>query len=154
LDYTIRRMLHSDIVDVAETFARKNKKLEQYERYFEENQQGVRVTLVAAVGEAAVGYANILWQPDYEPFLSDGIPEINDLNVIDEYQNRGIGTALIREAERIAAEAGKPIMGIGVGLTPDYEVAQNLYPKLGYISDGRGIRATQYGDVVYLTKRL
>ncbi|MDQ3753198.1 MAG: GNAT family N-acetyltransferase [Acidobacteriota bacterium] len=108
---------------------------------------------MATVGEV-VGYTNILWQSGYEPFVDDDIPEINDLNVVAEYRNRGIGTALIREAESIAAKAGMSIIGIGVGLTPDYAAAQHLYPKLGYVPDGRGVHATQYGDEVHLTKQL
>ncbi len=147
-------MIRSDVEAVTETFASSNKMLEQYERYFEENQKGKRVTLVAVVGEMVVGYTNILWESDYESFRQNDIPEINDLNVIDEFQNRGIGTALILEAERIAAEVGKTIIGIGVGATPDYAAAQHLYPKLGYVPDGRGIRSTRYGDEFYLTKRL
>lgn len=154
MSYTIRKMIQSDIVVIAETSASWNKKREQYERYFDENQRGKRVTLVATIGEAVVGYTNVLWQSYYEPFLSGGIPEINDLNVAAEFQNRGIGRALIRAAERVVAEAGKPVIGIGVGLTPDYSAAQHLYPKLGYISDGRGVHTSKYGDETYFTKSL
>jgi predicted N-acetyltransferase YhbS len=154
MDYTIRKMLYADIETVFEVFATYNKKREQYERYFEENQTSKRVTLIATVGETVVGYTNVLWQSGYEPFLSDGIPEINDLNVIIEFRNRGIGRALIREAERVVAEAGKSIIGIGVGLTPDYAAAQHLYPKLSYISDGRGVHTSEYGDEIYFTKEI
>jgi GNAT superfamily N-acetyltransferase len=154
MNYTIRRMTRSDIDAIAETFAPWNKKREQYERYFEENQRGERVTLVAVVGDRVVGYGKVLWESDYEPFRSDDIPEINDLNVIEEHQNQGIGRALIREAERIVAAAGRLVVGIGVGQTPDYAAAQGLYPRLGYAPDGRGIRTTRYGDEAYLTKRL
>jgi GNAT superfamily N-acetyltransferase len=76
------------------------------------------------------------------------------LNVIDEHQNRGIGRALIHEAERVVAAAGKSVVGIGVGQTPDYAAAQHLYPKLGYVPDGRGVRPTKYGAEARLTKRL
>jgi GNAT superfamily N-acetyltransferase len=154
MSYTIRKMLRADIEAITEAFARMNKKREQYERYFEENQTGERVTLVVTVDEIVVGYTNVLWQSGYEPFLGDGIPEINDLNVVVEYQNQGIGTALIRESERVAREAGNLIIGIGVGLSPDYAAAQYLYPKLDYISDGRGVHTSQYGNEIYFTKRL
>ena len=147
-------MTQNDLDAITATFASRNKNREQYERYFEENQKGERITLIAAVSEKVVGYANILWTSGYEPFRQNGIPEINDLNVIEEFQDRGIGRALIQEAERLAAEAGKSIIGIGVGLTPDYSAAQHLYPKLGYVPDERGVRMTRYGGVTYLTKRL
>ncbi len=42
---------------------------------------------------------------------------------------------MIRECERIVRHKGHPH---GFGLTPDYGAAQRLYPKLGYIPDGRG----------------
>jgi GNAT superfamily N-acetyltransferase len=154
MNYAIRKMDQSDVAAVTESFTSRGKRLEQYAQYFEENRRGERVTLVAVVDERVVGYTNVLWESDYKSFRQNGIPEINDLNVIDEFQNRGIGTALIFEAERIAAEAGKTIVGIGVGVTPDYATAQRLYPKLSYVPDGRGIRTTQYGDEIYLTKEL
>lgn len=154
MNYTIRKMKQSDIEAIAETFAHWNKTPEQYERYFAENQSGERATFVAVAGERVIGYTNILWQSDYMPFIKKDIPEINDLNVVEDFQNRGVGRSLIRAAELEIAEAGKPTVGIGVGQTPDYSAAQHLYPKLGYIPDGRGARPTQYGDVVYFTKSL
>ena len=154
MDYAIRRMVRGDIGAITDTFVRMNKRREQYERYFEENLSGRRVTLVAVAGGEVVGYTNVLWESGYGPFRLEGIPEINDLNVIDGWRKRGVGSALIREAERVAREAGKPVMGIGVGLTPDYAAAQRLYPKLGYVPDGRGVHSTRYGDVTYLTKTL
>ncbi|MCA1594064.1 MAG: GNAT family N-acetyltransferase [Acidobacteria bacterium] len=154
MNYTIRRMVQSDVDAITGAFVHRNKKREQYERYFEENQRGERVTLVAVIGDRVVGYANVLWESGYKPFRVNDVPEINDLNVIDEQQNRGIGRALIDEAERVVAAAGKSVVGIGVGQTPDYAAAQHLYPRLGYVPDGRGVCSTKYGDVVHLTKRL
>ena len=154
MHYTIRKMIRSDIDTITETFASRNKKREQYEQYFGQNQLGGRVTLVALMGDRVVGYANILWESDYGPFQRSGVPEINDLNVIEEHQGQGIGRELIREAEQMVAEAGGMVVGIGVGQTPDYAAAQHLYPKLGYSPDGRGVCPTRYGDVVYLTKNL
>jgi GNAT superfamily N-acetyltransferase len=147
-------MTHEDVQPVADAFASMNKTREQYERYFHENVLGSRVTLVAAVGDAIVGYANVLWSSQYEPFCSASIPEINDLNVVEVLRNRGIGRALIRECERIVKDSGKPVIGIGVGLTPDYAAAQHLYPKLGYIPDGRAIYTSEHGDESYFTKEL
>ena len=69
-----------------------------------------------------------------EPFCRAGVSEINDLNVIDEHQNRGIGRALIQEAEHLLAAAGRSVVGIGVGQSSDYAAAQHLYPKLGYVN--------------------
>lgn len=154
MDFTVRQMSCDDSDEIARAFAPRNKKREQYVRYFAEQQAGERVTLVALSGDQVIGYTNLLWRSDYKRFSASDIPEINDLNVIEQFQNRGVGRALIREAERVAAERGKTVVGIGVGRTPDYAAAQHLYTKLGYLPDGHGIRQTRYGEVSYFTKRL
>jgi len=131
-----------------------NKTREQYERYFAENQAGERVTLVAVTDESVVGYANVLWRSYYEPFRLVGIPEINDLNVVEEYRDNGIGRALIAECEGVVRETKNATIGIGVGLTRDYSAAQHLYPALGYVSDGRGVYTSPHGDEAYFLKEL
>jgi hypothetical protein len=50
MDFIIRRMVESDVDSIAQAFAHWNKQREQYERYWRENQEGKRVTLVARVG--------------------------------------------------------------------------------------------------------
>ena len=124
-----------------------------YERFWLEHQLGKRVTLVAIAEQEAVGYTNILWQSDYRPFREQGIPEINSMHVIDEYQQQGIGTALIKEAERSATDHNKKTIGIGVDIKPKKNtIAQRLYEKLGYKPDGRG--RSPAGDVLFLAKPL
>lgn len=120
--------------------------------FWQEHAAGRRVTFVAVSGGLIVGYTNLVWKSDYDPFQESDIPEINDMHVVDEFQKQGIGTALIRACEDLAAAQGIAVIGIGVGLTPDYAAAQRLYPKLGYVPDGRGIRPTPWGDTLYLTK--
>ena len=154
MEFIVRQMSVGDVDGMARAFASRNKRREQYVRYFEEQQAGERVTLVAVSGGQVIGYTNVLWRSDYEHFSESGIPEINDLNVVEQFQNRGVGRALIWEAERVAAGRGKLVVGIGVGRTPDYAAAQHLYPTLGYVPDGHGIRLTRYGEVSYSTKRL
>ncbi|MDP9315597.1 MAG: GNAT family N-acetyltransferase [Chloroflexota bacterium] len=154
MNFVIRKMMANDVDSIARAFAHWKKRREQYERYWKENEEGKRVTLVAVSGEHVVGYTNIIWQPDYPPFQAAGIPEINDLNVLAEFQKQGIGTALITEAEQIALQHGHNVMGIGFGLTANYGAAQRLYPQLGYIPDGKGVHPTAWGDVLYLTNRL
>jgi GNAT superfamily N-acetyltransferase len=55
------------------------------------------------------------------------------------FRNQGACTAIIRRLEDRARDAGRSLIGIGVGLYPDYGPAQRLYTKLGYRPDGRGI---------------
>jgi GNAT superfamily N-acetyltransferase len=153
---TIREYEASDVEEIARAFepAPYRKSLEQYERYLAEQNEGARVMLVAFVRGDVAGYVNVLWESDYASFAEAGIPEINDLNVLAPYRARGIGTALVRAAESVIREAGSDTAGIGVGTTPDYDAARRLYPALGYTFDRRGVRATSYGDVEYLTRAL
>jgi GNAT superfamily N-acetyltransferase len=152
LDYTIRTIGESDLARICVSFYFQVQ--EQWRQYYEENLRGERVTLVAIHNDQVVGYANLVWQSDYEPFQEDGIPEINNMHVLDEYQKQGIGTALVHTAEQIAARAGKTIIGIGVVASEEYAVAQRMYPKLGYVPDGRRLHASPWGDVLYLTKNI
>lgn len=154
VNFLIRQMQRSDIEGIATPFAPLNKSRDQYETFWKEHSDGKRVTFVALVHERVVGYTNLLWQSDYPPFQEKGIAEINNMHVLDAFQKRGIGTALIREAERIALAHGKDEIGIGFGLTADYGTAQRLYPKLSYFPDGRGAFPTLWGDVLYLIKKL
>jgi GNAT superfamily N-acetyltransferase len=58
------------------------------------------------LGEKVIGCSNILWRSDYIPYQEGGILEINDLNVVEEFQNCGIGRALIKEAEHLVSDRG------------------------------------------------
>lgn len=147
-------MTEAHIDALTEVFASWNKPAGQYTRYYAENLAGTRITLVGLVDGELAGYGNLLWQSDYPPFIDAGIPEINDLNTLEPFRRRGLASAIITECERIAKDAGKPIIGIGVGQTEDYANAQRLYPQLGYVYDGRGIRTTIWGDEQSLTKQL
>ncbi len=154
MSFVIRQMKESDIDSLAKNFSRLNKQRDQFEMFWKEHQAGRRVTFVAVSREELVGYTNIVWQSEYASFQELGIPEINNMHVLDELQKQGIGTALIKEAERFAAAQQKTEIGIGFGLTPDYGSAQRLYPRLGYIPDGRGAQPSPWGDVLFLTKRV
>ncbi|MDA0617456.1 MAG: GNAT family N-acetyltransferase [Proteobacteria bacterium] len=115
-----------------------NKPVELFERYFEEQLQGLRFCFVAFCDDTFVGYTTLLKTSKYEYFASGSIPEISDLNVLPNFRKQGIGTTLIKECEKIAKEFSDKI-GLGVGLTADYANALNLYLKLGYHFDNKGI---------------
>jgi len=149
-----RWILESDAPLIAEAFRSWNKTLAQYQQYFAENIEGWRLTLVAFEGETVVGYGNLLLKSYYDPFRELGIPEINDLNVVTPRQAQGIGRRLIQELEAEAMRRGYRQIGIGVGLSPDYARAQRLYPRLGYVPDGRGVHATEWGDEMDFVKDL
>ena len=164
----IRPLEERDILPLVAAFAAigwSNKTAAQYERYLAEQREGKRVTPLAFVDDHFVGYLNVVWECDYPPFREAAIPEIQDFNVLPDFQRRGIGSALMDEAERIAAERS-PIVGIGVGMTADYGRGQRLYVQRGYVPDGLGLtsrhRPLAWGEtivvdddlVLWFTKRL
>lgn len=136
-----------------------NKPREQYERYLDEQKAGSREVLIAWLGSYFCGYVTVKWLSHYEAFLSSGIPEIADFNVLPIYRRRGIGTQLMDKAEQLIFKKmpGKPI-GIGVGMTADYGSAQRMYSKRGYIPDGLGLmvdgKPVSYGQPVIVNDEL
>ena len=87
---------------------------------------------------ATVGALLATIDADYPGFRDAGIPEIQDLNVRRDYRRRGIGSALLDEAERRISQRAEGA-GIAFGLYADYGAAQRLYVKRGYVPDGRGL---------------
>ena len=115
-----------------------NKPRDQYPRYLDEQGRGDIVCFVATVGGTVAGYLKVVWEPDYPPYRDNGIPEIQDLNVIDEFRRRGVASRLLDRAEAEIATRS-PIAGIGVGLHQGYNAAQRLYVLRGYVPDGLGV---------------
>jgi GNAT superfamily N-acetyltransferase len=146
---TIRPLRREDIPQVAAAFATLgwDKPASQYERYFEEQESGTRVLFFAFEAGVFIGYITVVWQAHYPPFRDQDIPEIADFNVLPPFRRQGIGTQLLDAAEACVSER-KSVVGIGVGMTPDYGVAQRLYVKRGYVPDGNGLQ-TSAGAVVY-----
>ncbi|MEM7617849.1 MAG: GNAT family N-acetyltransferase [Pseudomonadota bacterium] len=86
-----------------------------------------------------VGFGILNFEPKYSFYQKLEIPEIQDVNVLPEFRQQGIATALIESFENLARDQGMEHIGISVGLTKKYGPAQRLYCKLGYIPDGNGI---------------
>jgi GNAT superfamily N-acetyltransferase len=101
-------------------------------------ERGERVFLTGRFDDKIAGFVTIKWQSGYPPFAERGIPEINDLRVLEEYRRKGTGAALMDEAERRIFERS-PLAGLGVGLYADYGPAQQMYARRGYVPDGRGL---------------
>ena len=137
----------------------------QYEHYLHLQQTGKRDLIVARISGEFAGYLTISWESGYAPFQAGGIPEVVDFNVLKKFQRRGIGTALMDEAEKRIHRVSD-YAGIGVGVTADYGPAHILYIKRNYVPDGRGLTQdgspVQYGGqieindgvVLYMVKAL
>jgi ribosomal protein S18 acetylase RimI-like enzyme len=150
---SIRPMTADDCEIIANAFAAQNwnKPLAQYQKYLNEQTAGSRAVLIAESEHEFAGYLTILWQSDFAAFGKNEIPEIVDLNVLIKFRNRGIGRELMDAAENLIAEKHE-IVGIRVGLTPDYGAAQRIYVRRGYVPDGLGISQNgnfpRYGDKI------
>jgi ribosomal protein S18 acetylase RimI-like enzyme len=167
VETTIRRLETQDAPEIASAFQHLgwNESVSQYEHDLMEQELGTRDIYVAFVEGKFAGYLTICWSSSYEPFRSEGIPEIVDFNVLPEFRRRGIGTRLMDMAENEIARVSE-VAGIGVGMTADYGAAQRLYTLRGYVPDGRGLHYRGYrirhGEAVtvddslalYLTKSL
>jgi len=149
---SIAQMAESDIVAIARVFERWHKTTKQYEDYYAQQRRGERAVLVARLEGKVVGYVTLLTVSGYAPFREQGIPEVADLNVINEHQRKGIGSGLVYAAERLARQRGYTAVGIGVEQSPAYEMANRLYPHLGFEPDGRGITASD--NEIHLRKPL
>jgi GNAT superfamily N-acetyltransferase len=137
-EYAIRALRDDDpeVISAALTALGWDKPVSQYEKYVAQQRAGERSVLVATIHDEYAGYVTVRWESPYEPF--NGIPEIQDFNVLPKFRRRGIGTALMDAAEAMVAERSD-VVAIGVGLYTDYGTAQRMYVRRGYVPDGAGL---------------
>ena len=131
-----------------------NKRASLFQQYAVEQEQGLREVFTTILDGKVIAYGTLVWLSPYEPFLKQLIPEIKDLNVVVAYRRQGYATQLIRHFELMVQARGYSVIGIGVGVTPDYNAARSLYLSLGYVFDGAGIIPDEWGGAEYLTKKI
>jgi GNAT superfamily N-acetyltransferase len=115
--------------------------------------------LVAWVDGSPVGHAHIAWTG-----TDTGFPEVQDVFVLDAWRRRGVATALMGQAEHLAASRGNARLSIGHSV--DNDAAGRLYGRLGYRDAGleptrvlgtitiRGRPVDVDDTIVYLVKDL
>lgn len=163
----LREIRASDCQAISDAFAaqRWKKPAAQYHQYLQYQEEGKRDVIIATLAGVFTGYLTIKWESDYVSFKEKKIPEIVDFNVLKKYQRRGIGTALMDEAETRIKKVSN-YAGIGFGVTQDYGAAQILYINRLYKPDGQGLAINstpvKNGDIItindslafHLTKKL
>jgi ribosomal protein S18 acetylase RimI-like enzyme len=90
------------------------------------------VFLLAFAGGRPVGRLGI----DFGRKADEGIAHLWAFSVLPALQRHGIGTALIREAERAVASAPRGAALLEVGVDEWNAEAAALYRRLGYRDDG------------------
>ena len=149
---SIRRAENQDISALYAMMERLGyaKDIGYFEHCVELQDKGKRILFIISEDGNDAGYGILNWVPKYAPFKKLKIPEIQDLNVLKGFRNKGLATALIVHCEALAKEKGYEQMGIAFGLHSSYGAAQRLYIKMGYIPDGEGAtydrKQIAYGD--------
>ena len=149
----LRKIRIEDCIPISDAFKHQgwNKPVAQYKRYVEFQQEGSRDIIIAELNGEFAGYLTIKWESNYIPFKEKAIPEIVDFNVLKKFQRKGIGTALMDEAEKRIKKVSN-YAGIGFGVYKDYGAAQILYIRRNYVPDGNGLvkdsRSLEYGEMV------
>lgn len=98
-----------------------------------------RAVFIAWLDHHPVGYVVLNPAPAYSLFMRLNMPELQDLNVLPDHRNKGVGAALVAVCEGYARGLGHTHIGLAVGLDKTYGPAQRLYVRLGYMPDGFGV---------------
>jgi ribosomal protein S18 acetylase RimI-like enzyme len=123
--------------DLARLIARDPAGARYEEERFEAQERGEGLLLVAFDGDELRGRVRFRFFSKYVEVL-DELGEFPEINALDAWPTgTGVGTLIIEECERIAAERGDTMVGIGVLETNTG--ARRLYERLGY---------EYWGDVV------
>lgn len=109
-----------------------------YHTYLEDIEKGNCQYIVIYEDKQLAGYAKIDWQSKYEDFEEEGIPEIKDLQIFEDFRRKGLGNDLLDYIEAMIKKHSD-YCGIGVGLSEFYEAGANLLSSRGYEPDGKGI---------------
>ncbi|MEU9992731.1 GNAT family N-acetyltransferase [Streptomyces sp. NPDC048045] len=103
-------------------------------RRFARHTAGSSTYLVAWTDGCPVGNGEVRWNgctaPEVRAVFAD-CPEINGLHVAEPLRGAGIGTALIRHAERLAVQRNTRKIGLGVDDHGNPRAAR-LHARLGY----------------------
>ena len=137
----------NDLADLLET----PKVDEYFETCLAAQAEGQREIFLILFQNEVAGYVIFNRAPRYSLYKRLNIPEIQDLNTVPAFRQRGLATQLIRYCEDMARSEGFEQIGISVGLHKSFGAAQRLYCKLGYLPDGYGVtydrEAVQAGEL-------
>ena len=108
---------------------------------------GAVVWLIAFAEGRAIGRLGI----DFGRKADERVVHLWAFGVVPELQRRGIGTAMIREAESLIASEPRGARVIEIGADEDNDGAIRLYRRLGY--DDAGDERGSNRELIYLFRR-
>lgn len=114
---------------------------ERYSQRIVETENGRTAYMLTEFEDQIVGQVFLKF---YGTIKDSSIPSMEDLLVNENSRNKGIGTALIQECERLSKEKGYTKIGLSVNPNLNKK-AKSLYEKLGYVNLGK----ESYLDGVY-----
>ena len=112
--------------------------IKYYERYLNWQQEGECTFLIALLNGEIAGYVFVLYRDRWGSVANQGIPGLADLWVFEWNRGKGVGNALLEEAERVAAKYSD-ILHLDVHVTAEAGAAHRLYFRRGYMPDGKGV---------------
>ena len=102
-----------------------------FQRAYEDQLAGRRLMLVADVNGWPIGQVFIQLENLDDPITNGGKRAyLYSLRVMDHLQGRGIGTALLREAESILVSRGHS--SVSIAAAKDNPGARRLYERIGF----------------------
>jgi GNAT superfamily N-acetyltransferase len=131
----------SDLDVLEHTFDPDTLSKEHYKRY-EVQKQGEGIYLIAWHDHTPIGHFLLRWSGPQQECVRKYL-DVTKTAYLEAgathgaYQRKGVATALIREAERLAKEHGCTQIGLCVG-SADNPDAKRLYEHLGYVDWGQG----------------
>jgi GNAT superfamily N-acetyltransferase len=109
----------------------------KHEERIELQRSGRATYLIAWLGDEPVGHVLVHFSPVSDQGATVGCAELEELFVREDARGRGIGRALLAQAEAAATSAGATTLGLGVSVAnPCNAAARRLYEQRGYTDAG------------------
>lgn len=134
VDEVVIRPLAHDEIDQFGTELNPDRAVSAHETRLKLQDEGCAAYIFAWHQEAPVGHGLLIWNgPIGNPkqHLPTQCPYIEDLWVSPDYRSHGIGSAMIKAMEELAAERGHELIGLSVGI--DNILGMRFYRRLGFV---------------------
>lgn len=134
-DIQVRRAVDADLPMLVAALGQ----ADLFADYLRRQAAGSGDLLVALAGGRPVGDVYLWRERAYHPVVAEhlpGLPILTHAEVLPGHQGRGVGTKLMRAAERLAYSYGHDRLAVGVG--EGNPRARRLYERLGFTDWGHG----------------